>query len=745
MNKNGSGDLDPIHRSDSRIVQTIEGNSVPAGPGAHSVTAAARGIPYWQLFWGHRLFIAAFILLGTIIGFAYVVYEKPVYPAASIVELLPVNQGFMNMSLVDPEAGTDVVSASVTNIQTQLKILTSRSNITHVVERINLEGPLTVTPPTTIFTRLRQRIPLLQREPITQNREAMGVAAHTISARGVGATRLIEIRCESTSPEIAAQFANTLAAEYITQTASSHSNVSQHTSQWIESQLEEAKSKLEDSGEKLREFVQKSGMDFFPEQTTLADSQMKLLQTNTSVAQADRITKQARWELARGTPLEDLPDVLADGSLQVLKSKLNDLRREMAQLTATLTPEHYKVQRVQAQITETQESLEKEEKATLERTRSDYEEALNHEKLLLGAYRSQTHTVSAQADKAAQYAMLKRDVEMDQGLYNNLLQHSSQAALIALAPTSNIRVIDPATPIRVPSNPRPSRDIPASALTFGGLGYGLLVLRETARRKRYTRLFESPGHTTPFLNVPELGVIPSAQMVRSKKRFNPVLTLTNGVSEEQNGKAGMSPSVLLPANKSSLLAESFRQTLVSILRTRPKNHNPIYVLTSAGPGEGKTTLSVNLATAMAEIGLRVLLVDVDVRRSHMDKFFGSPDHKGLSDLLICTECVDDLDLQVYTHSAHECSRCQSGSNVQWDRQDRHSRADVLLTQSWRVASAKQIRPCFDTALASPFPDACLRATRGWCCADQSSAGYDALCLVSLPTSSLMAFLFWALI
>ena len=257
-----------------------------------------------------------------------------------------------------------MTTASVTNIQTQIRILTSRTNKGRVIERLNLEGPLAVTLPQTFFTKIRQKIPIFRQDPLAQTREAMALAAQSATAKGVGATRLIDIQSESTSPQMAAQFVNTLAQEYIAQTSSSRSSVSQKTSQWMESQLEEAKAKMEESGEKLRQFVQQSGMDFFPEQTTLADSQMKLLQGNASGAEADRIAKQAKWDLIKSTPVEHLPDVLTDGSMQALKSKVNDLKMPGAQLTATLTPEHYKVQRIPGWAEADQNALEKEEKAT---------------------------------------------------------------------------------------------------------------------------------------------------------------------------------------------------------------------------------------------------------------------------------------------------------------------------------------------------------------------------------------------
>ena len=80
-----------------------------------------------------------------------------------------------------------------------------------------------------------------------------------------------------------------------------------------------------------------------------------------------------------------------------------------------------------------------------------------------------------------------------------------------------------------------------------------------------------------------------------------------------------------------LLAESFRVTLASLLR-RPFDAQVILV-TSPGPGEGKTTIASNLAIALAEIGRRVLIIDADFRRPRVHKVFGVVNTWGLADLL----------------------------------------------------------------------------------------------------------------
>ena len=674
---------------------------------------AAKGIAYGPLAWEHKFSILGFMLLGVFAGAVYITFTKPVYTASSTVELLGRNTSFMNMATLDPQGGLDA-GASAPNMLTQLGLLKSRTLMNRAVERMNLELTPQVSVPATVFTRLRNRLPFFRQDPLVESRDALRQAVGSISASQVGLTRLIEIQCTSTSPDVAASFVNTLTSEYTQITQAARSNVTQATSEWMASQLEEAKSRLQDAGDKLRDFVQKSGMDFFPEQTTLADSKMVSLRANLSAIQADRIAKQSLWELAQKTPSENLPDVMNDPQLQNTKVELTTLRREMADLTSTLMPQHPKVQKLQAQITETENALEREKTSLLKRVQSDYDEALRRQTLLAGAYNAQTHSLSAQADKSAQYALLKREVDTEQQLYNSLLQESNQAALIAMAPSNSIRVVDTAVRTAIPAKPRPSRDIPASGLAGAILGYGLVLLRETNRRKRIEMLFDKPGYTQTVLGVPELGVIPSTHAVQ------PVRKLLIGVPWRRpqlannsegygvlagNGHSTPVGSGFADGERSAVLSESFRQTLVSLLRTKPSGHNPVYVITSAGPGEGKTTLSANLARAMAEIGQRVLLVDADLRRPHVHSLLGLGEHAGLSDILAGPVEPQDLTLDSFIQPTQIENLSVMAHGL--------TESIIPLFFSPRVAELVALLQTrfdcvlLDTAPSLPFPDARL--------------------------------------
>ena len=606
-------------------------------------------IQYLGLLWRRKYWILLAAFIGLAAGVAWVVFTPPVYRAAVILEVVGFNESFMGMNQYDPQAGTGNYSATAANIQTQVRILQSSTLLNRATERVNLELTPMVPAPSSVFGKLRAALHVVPQEPSEFMRQALRSAARSVSARGLGASRLIEVSCESYSPDLAASFVNALATEYVTQNSQFRAGSATRTTQWLESQLEETRSRLEQADAKLQDFVRKEGIAFVLDQNTLADSKLRQLQNDLSALQADRITKQSKYELAKNSPIDSLPEILDDGTLKSLRDRLVELRRERANLLATLTPEHHKVKRVDAQITEIEQTMQREKANLVKRIQNEYEAALNREKLMANAYAAQSRSVVGQADKAAQYGLLKREMEMARQVYNLLLQQYNQSAVVAAVPANNVRVVETAIPLSIPSRPIPVRDIPISTALGGALGYGLVVLVEKIRLRRLSRVFAAPGHAGTVLNVPELGVIPALEAHTARRGYLP--RLRRSASRNGDGavkvESGSQDAMVMWRDKPSFLAESFRYALASLLAQQTERSRLMLVVTSAGAGEGKTTLAANLAIATAETGRRVLVVDGDLRRGELHKRFHLGEQQGLAELIVSRTPVDQVNLIEY--------------------------------------------------------------------------------------------------
>jgi succinoglycan biosynthesis transport protein ExoP len=591
---------------------------------------------YWQIFAAHKFFVIVFALLGLVAGFGAFVPQLPVYSAATTLELLPINGSFMNMSALDPTG----VSDATLNAQTQISIIRSGSILGPATERMQRENPSILSAPPDRFSKLRSRLGIVPKEPVQAFQEALGVAGQTLVVRLVPNTWIIEISCQSTIPEVAAGYINAIAQEYQFHSTESRSRNAQNTGQWLAGQLEETKARLGDAEGKLQEFVRKSGNMFAGGTEPLSSTKLKQLQTDLAAAQTDRITKQNLYEASLSRPAESFPTEFS-GRLNDYNSEIAKLRGQMAELSTTYTPKHPKVQQLQSHIAELETARDRERKIILTRIQGEYQAAVAREQLLAKAYSSQAGTVSGEADKTAQYASLQREVAILQQTLNSLLSQSNQTAVASAVPVQSSQVIDPARPPGASSGPILSRHLAIGCVLGGMFGYLVALLREGSRRKRMMERFGLPGCASRVLNIPELGVIPSAE-VRTRPKLIPQFSWKNS-----NGRA--LPGYPKPATKNpleavelvtwrakpSLLAESFRLTLASLTRRETNGTPPAIVLvTSPGPGEGKTTVATNIAIARAETNRRVLLLETDLRRPRLATIFALETATGWGDLIL---------------------------------------------------------------------------------------------------------------
>ncbi len=574
---------------------------------------------YWML-------LAAMMILGLSAGFFSVVLTAPRYRGRLLME---VQSSTGSLTKFGAEGNGGDQNYEVT-IETQIGILNSGSFLRRGADRMQAETPPLVPTGRDIFSRLRQRIRPATQDLVEAGRTGLNVAMLTFIARPVNKTRLIELTCESTSPDVAAQYLNAMAAEFTDDSSRSRMQTAQRTSEWLAAQIEETKAKVQEAEEHLRDFVQSSGNVFAgPQDATLEDTRLVELKAALAKIQSERIAKQTRYELTLHNAPETLGEILDDATLRTYQAQLEGLRRDKAALETTYTSKHEKVQKVDAQIGSVQKAYEDEITSVVRRIKNDYEASVRQEKLLTSAYGGQAQRVGSEGGKAAQYNAFKREVETQRTMYQNLLVQENEANMSSSVPVNPIRVVEAAAPPEAPYTPRPALNISFGTMIGIALTGGLVFLRE-----RMDRSIKAPGASRRLFNAPELGVIPNLGQngnppVKANWRIGgakpPVL---NGTHED--------PATALATWQSgpAFIAESFRGTLASILRNQATGKTQkIIMITSPGPAEGKTTVVQNLGIALAETGRRVLLVDADFRRPHLHREFSLPNEWGLIDLL----------------------------------------------------------------------------------------------------------------
>lgn len=579
-------------------------------------------LDYWGLLWRSRMLFAACTLAGLVVAVGILLTQSPVYRARTTLEVQDVNHDFVDMKLASPVADTSP-SDALTDIQTQIKILQSDTLIDAALMKAGVHTASDLNPNQRGISRVAG---IVAAGASNSGQETLAeVAGKNLKVSVAGQTRIIEVSFDAPRSDLAARFANALTSEFIERNTQARWQMNRQTSEWLAAQLKDLRGNLEASENALETYARKQNLIYNADKQTISEEKLRQLQEELSRAQADRVEKQSRFEIARTATPETLPDVLNDTNLRALETNLTDVRRKEAEMEVTFTADYSQTKKLHAEAAALEDAISRKRAEIVTRITNELSGAERREHLLAEAYVDQTVRVTSDSQKSIQYDVLKREVDTNRQIYEAMLERVKESTIAAAIKASNVRVLDPA---RAPLHPyKPNFPVGSAAgLLFGSMfGLAAIVLRA-----RTDSSVQEPGDAGTLLGIPELGVIPRAQTTLS---FAPVVTLVR----QDKQLDGPSPRLISAGNSlenSPAVADSFRAVLASIIFSGAKDHERVLVITSANSGEGKTTAAANLAVALAKMNRKVLLIDGDIRNPRLHHLFGLNNSTGVTDLLL---------------------------------------------------------------------------------------------------------------
>ena len=621
-----------IHRSAVSLAAD-ERSGAWNGGGYASAYQLEPEVRYGTILRRHARAIAAIMLLCLAAGLLVTFLMSPSYKAKTLLEVSAENQDFMNNKNIDPNASASTMDSY---LETQTKLLGSETVADRVVASLLANASQYKDGRKGGFTAVREWLGWRQPQKSleSQIRKTLG----TLKVKAEGQSSLISLTVSGPSPEIAADTANAVANQHMAVLQDARWASVTQTSEFLGKQVEALRRKLQTSEDQLQEYARTKGLIYTSDTSreSVVSEKLRAIQQDLEKAEADRTDKQSQLELANSSSPDALPRVLDDGSLREDKSRLTDLRRQLADLSATLTPNHYKVKEIESQIASLEKQADQERAAIVTRIQNDYRAAARREQLQRDSYERQLGLVTDQSGKEIRYNILKREVDANRDLYQSMLQRIKEAGVVSALRASNIRIVDPAKTPLLPDQPNLLLNT-GIALLLGCMFSVLFVLM----RERADRSIRAPGETSRLLQVPELAIIPSArrdirtQIVSNSSRIAQAFT---GSAPKRLAASGSDLSTDLLTNSlqtGSIVAESFRSAVTSILlwgREEALAHK-VLVVTSAHSGAGKTTSVLNLGLGLVESGRRVLLIDGDLRLPRLGRIFGLETASGLSDIL----------------------------------------------------------------------------------------------------------------
>jgi len=596
---------------------------------AHAPTPALRGLyalpeePFWAGYWRvlkkrRSVVLSAIVIVTTMV--ALVTFrETRIYQAVGrIAWNRPASEillGFKDVGATISQQDSD----DNTELATQVHVLQSNTLILQVAKKLGLDR--------SIHSASQQSTGqvILGTQP-SPNARATEVAMVGTFASGlrivpVPDTRVLEIRYFSPDPEFAAKAVNTLVDTYIEQNVKSKFESTMQAADWLSQQLGDLRLKVEVSQEKLMQYQKQNNLLGIDEKQSIVTAKLDDFNKQLTEAEADRIQKEAEYQ----SVLSGKPEMIAGGDTTSLIGQLRqqqlNLQAEHAQLSSAHGEKYPRVMEIEDQLNHLDSAIKAENKNIIERVQQRYVTAQHREAALRAIVEKQKMEASQLNESTVQYNLLKRDFETNRQLYEELLQKMKEAGISAGLKSTNVRVIDVATVPTAPTTPNIPRNLAVGFLLglMGGVGLAFVIetLDNTVRTPEQVQMLSA---------LPSLGLIP----LRAKYR----LRLPGNGKNGSNGQSADIPIGLISlARPKSELAESFRSLRTSILLSASGAPPKVLTVSSALPGEGKTTTSLNLAIVLAQKGARVLLIDGDLRRPGIHKVLGIRRKAGLSTLL----------------------------------------------------------------------------------------------------------------
>jgi polysaccharide biosynthesis transport protein len=627
-----------------------------------------------RVFTKRRNWIIGSIVICELLAVILTLIMKPTYGSTAMIELNKSSAGSLDLGL----GGDDALSQQIgsgeqglqTDLQTETSILEGDSLALAVIQRLGLasQSPFAAEGGDLRKLRAEQGLPL-EEAPETRTRLLKIFRSH-LKVQPVHGTRLIQVTYESHNPKQAAQIANELIESYKSQYLQSHYDATTEASNWLTKQLSDLKKNVEDSEKKLTDFEKETGilslsmmMPTGSENGSMgSDGQihsvviqkLDALNAELTVAEANRIEKEAIYRLAQtgsadvilglgSDPLAAQSNsmVLTQGgglsNLQQLRQQQGQLKINLSDAATTYGANNRHLKELQTQMRALNDQIQEELQQIIKRAQVDFQLAQQTEGGIRRQFGQQQAAATKLNEKTVQFAVLSQEAFSRKKLYEDLYTKLQEANVSAGIKATNITIVDPARSQSIPVRPKPLANLALGVLLGAFVGLAIAFTADNLDRTVTT-----PTEVEEITGKPVIGVIPTfGEQVRT-------YGLLADRRKTPTKQVPVSSPIRMLSDPDSGAAEACRALRTSIMLSRAGGVPRVILVTSCIPGEGKTTLTTNLAVAFAQHNKKVIIIEADMRRPRMKRVLDVPSKAGLSNVLAGSLTSDEAIL----HGVH---------------------------------------------------------------------------------------------
>jgi capsular exopolysaccharide synthesis family protein len=606
-----------------RDLAPYRGAAPAASPGEGEPEGRALPLSHyiWVLKW-HRWKILAFIAVSLLSTWVVSSRLTPLYEASATIDV----DRQMPRGAMGDTMGSPIISPVDADqfLATQTNLIKSDSVLRPVAQRFHLR-PLSDPDGASgseSKVELNARAAALQDAP---------VRLPTLEVSRPPNTYLLQVKYRSADRRLAADVANAVADSYLEHYYRIRITSSEKLGSYMTGQLENLKAKMELSSQHLVDFERELNVINPDQKTSIQSASLLQLNSDYNTVKEERLRREAAYNATRSGSLNAAWASTQGDSLRKLAESLDEARLRLVQNVLHFGENHPEMKNARSQVEELQRQLEERKQSIVDRVAIEYQEALDRENML----RDQVTETRAEFDRinasSFDYQTLKEEADADKKLYTELVRKIREAGINASFQDSAIRITDRARPPASPVFPKTQMNLLMALVLSGALAFGAVIVNDLA-----DNTIRDPEEVSRSLRVAVAGTLPAVRGLKGRKAqfMMPASHLQIMLADDWQTESGNDRSI--PGRTSPARTgydEAVRTLRNSVLLTDFNSRLRSILVTSAAPAEGKSTVAAHLAAAHAEQGNRTLLIDGDLRRPSIHKFFGNSNDKGLSNVL----------------------------------------------------------------------------------------------------------------